>query len=340
MAESITLSLEAAQALVEAVFVANHVRAETARSVAQALVAAHSDGQVGHGLSRVPSYILHARCGKVDGQAVPTLHEHSAVALSVDAHLGFAYPAIDLALEALAARAKQYGIGVATLVRSHHFGQAGQPVEQLAAQGLIGLMLGNTPQAMAFWGGTKPSLGTNPLAFACPLPDNAPPLVIDLALTQVARGKIVAAAAAGETLAAGLALDSAGQPTCDAAAALKGTLLPIGGAKGAALALMVEILAAALTGGHFGFEASSFFDDQGGPPNMGQVILALDPERLSQGQFLPRMATLLAVMAEEEGVRLPGSSRLAKRAHAKAHGITLSAALYQEILTLKAPSHG
>ncbi len=187
----------------------------------------------------------------------------------MDGGFGFAYPAIDLAIGALAPLARAHGVAVAALHRSHHFGQAGAHAERLAERGLVAIVLGNSPKAMAFWGGRRPTLGTNPLAFAAPLPGGADPLVIDLAMSVAARGKIVAAEKAGRPIPGDWAVDAEGRPTTDPKAAFGGTLLPIGGAKGGALALMIEILAAAVTGSAFGWEASSFFDDQGGPPNMG-----------------------------------------------------------------------
>jgi (2R)-3-sulfolactate dehydrogenase (NADP+) len=182
---------------------------------------------------------------------------------------------------------------------------------------------------MPFWGGTAPKIGTNPIAFACPTA-RGEPLVIDLALSVAARGKIMAAEQAGQPIPLGWALDSSGRPTTDASAAMAGAMLPIGGAKGSALALMVEILAAALTGSAFGWEASSLFDDKGGSPNLGHVVVAIDPERLSGGAFLGRMETLLGAMAED-GVRLPGSSRLIDRGRAAEHGVIISAKLHAAI---------
>jgi (2R)-3-sulfolactate dehydrogenase (NADP+) len=334
MADPVRLTLSEAQALAERAFVASGLGPAQAASVARALVAAEADGQVGHGLSRVPSYALHARCGKADGRAQPVAEQVAPSALRVDAQGGFAYPAIDLALEQLMPLAQTQGLALAAVHHSHHFGQAGAHAERLAQAGLIGLVLGNTPQAMAFWGGKAPRLGTNPIAFACPLPNGATPLVIDMALSTVARGKIMAAQKAGKPIPAGWALDANGNPTTDPAAALKGSMLPIGDAKGAALALMVEILAAALTGGSFGWEASSFFDDQGGPPAMGHVFVAIDPDRVSGGAFMARMGTLLEAIADEPSVRLPGSRRLAARAAANRDGVSIPAALHAEILTL------
>lgn len=338
MADTVTLRLDEAEDLAAAALEASGASSGNARSTARALVAAEADGQAGHGLSRVASYALHARCGKVDGRAVPRVERAGAAALRVDAGQGFAYPAIDAALAALVPLAREAGIAVAVLHRSHHFGQAGAHAERLAAAGLVGLVLGNTPKAMAFWGGRRPMLGTNPLAFAAPLPAGRAPLVIDLALSVAARGKIVAAQKVGKPIPEGWAVDAEGRPTTDPAAALAGTLSPIGGAKGGALALMIEILAAAVTGSSWGWEASSFFDDRGGPPGMGQVFIALDPGPLSGGLYTGRMALLLEAMAAEPGVRLPGERRLESRERAAREGLPVPRPLHDEIRALLAPA--
>src|SRR5690606_6787725 len=217
-----------------------------------------------------------ARAGKVDGHATPKATRTRAATLMIDVANGFAYPALDLAIDALPAIAAETGIAAAGFVRSHHFGVAGRHVERLAERGLVALTVSNTPQAMAAWGCKRRVLGTNPIAFAAPRSE-APPLVIDMALTEVARGKIVTAAQKGEAIPRGWAVDKDGQPTTDAKAALAGTLVPAGGAKGAALALMVETLAVALTGANFAFEASSFLDAEGPPPGAGQLLIVLDP---------------------------------------------------------------
>ena len=331
MAEPVRLSLAEAEEFAFRALVASRTSATNARATARALVAAEADGQGGHGLSRVPAYALQARAGKVEGHAMPLVAQVAGSALRVDGGFGFAYPAIDAAIEALAPLAREQGIAVAALHRSHHFGQAGAHAERLAERGLVALVLGNSPKAMAFWGGRKAMLGTNPLAFAAPLPGGAAPLVIDLAMSVAARGKIVAAEKAGKTIPADWAVDAEGHPTTDAKAALAGTLLPIGGAKGGALALMIEILAAAVTGSAFGWEASSFFDDKGGPPNMGHVLIAIDAGPLSAGAFDDRMAALLDAIATEPGARLPGTRRLANRARAAAEGVTVAPALHAEI---------
>jgi (2R)-3-sulfolactate dehydrogenase (NADP+) len=334
MADPIRLTLAEAQNLASAALVASGTSAGNARPTACALVAAEADGQAGHGLSRVPSYALHARSGKVDGLARPRLEQVGPAVLRVDGGQGFAYPAIEMALEALAPLARQAGLALGLVRHSHHFGQAGAHAERLAEQGLVCLVLGNTPRAMAFWGGKTPAMGTNPIAFAAPLPGGRPPLVIDLALSVAARGKIVAAQKAGKPIPAEWAVGPDGQPTTDPGAALAGSLSPIGGPKGAALALMVEVLAAALTGSSFGWEASSMFDDKGGPPDVGHFFLALDPEPLSGGAFPSRMLEMVRAVESEPGARLPGMKRLEGRQRAARDGLRVPAALFDEIQSI------
>lgn len=333
MSGTVRLSAEQAEAIAAAALVASRTSAANAAATARALVAAEIDGQAGHGLSRVPSYALQSRAGKVAGHATPRLEQVAPAALRIDGGLGFAYPAIDLAIEHLTPLARETGIAAAVIARSHHFGQAGAHAERLARAGLLALVLGNTPKAMAPWGAATAMLGTNPLAFAAPVPDGAP-LVIDLALSVAARAKIVAAQKAGRAIPAGWAVDREGRPTTDPAAALAGSLLPIGGPKGSALALMIEILAAAVSGCHFGWEASSMFDDQGGPPNLGHLVIAVEPRRLSGGAFDARMASLVAALAQQPGARLPGTRRLESRERATREGLTIPATLHAEIQAL------
>jgi len=236
-----------------------------------------------------------------------------------------------VALARLPAMARAAGIASASIFRSHHCGAAGHPVERLAEQGFVALMFANTPAAIAPWGGAKAVFGTNPIAFACPLPGR-PPLVIDLALSKVARGNILAAKQKGEHVPRGWALDAEGRPTTDPDAALAGTMLPLGDAKGTPLALMVELLAAGLTGANFAADASSFLDAKGPPPGTGQLIIAFDPAAF--GGSAERFAALIAAIEAQPGARLPGARRLAARAKAGRDGLMVSDVLINEIKSL------
>ena len=325
------LSLMAARDLAQRVLVAAGVAEDNALSVAKALVAAEADGLASHGLSRLPAYADQAKAKKVDGNAKPILTETAPGALRVDAKDGFAFPAIAAGLERAAEMAKKAGtVGVA-VGNSHHFGVAAYHIEKLAEQGLVALAFGNSPAAIAPWGGAKPLFGTNPIAFACPCPNRAP-LVIDLSLSKVARGKIMVAAQKGEAIPADWALDKDGNPTTDAKAALGGAMLAMGDAKGTALVLMVELLAAALTASNFGYEASSFFDDKGPPPRVGQFFLVIDPARFGGDAFASRVATLVAVIQAQPGTRLPGDRRLEARQKAQAGGISITDNLHAELV--------
>ncbi|MDC1026523.1 Ldh family oxidoreductase [Candidatus Thioglobus sp.] len=309
----------------------NQTSDENAKEVSDALINAEFDGQAGHGLSRIPSYVEQVLSGKVAGNVSPSLLSSKGSVIRVDANNGFAFPAISLALSEITKTCKSFGIAAASISRSHHFGQAGRHVERLAEDGLIGLMFGNTPKAIPPWGGSKPLFGTNPIAFASPR-ETAAPLVIDMSLSKVARGKVMVANQLNEKIPEGWAIDKEGRPTTDAKKALEGAMLPIGDAKGSALALMVEMLAAGLTGSNFGFEASSFLNAEGDSPGVGQLIIAIDPSFFSGESFAERTETLVGAILEQPGTRLPGDKRIEKRkVREKLQTITISKDLYEKI---------
>jgi len=323
---------------VAGIFVSAKTSEENAAAVARALVQAEIDGQRGHGLTRIESYAAQSRAGKVNGFAVPSIARTKPGAMMVDVGGGFAYPAIDRMIEALPAAAREAGVVGAALHRSHHCGAMGWHVERLADLGLVALAFANAPDAMAPWGGAKRLYGTNPIAFGAPR-RHAMPIVVDLALSEVARGKILAAAGRGEPIPEGWASDAEGRPTTDAKAALAGTLMPIGGAKGAALALMVEVLAVTLGGANFAFEASSFFDDSGGPPGVGQFFVGIDPAAFGGREtFLARIETIAALIEDDPGTRVPGARRADLRAAAQRDGLAVDGDVLEKIDKLGAQS--
>ncbi|MBX6746646.1 MAG: Ldh family oxidoreductase [Acetobacteraceae bacterium] len=307
-----------------------------AAATARTLVAAEAQGQAGHGLSRVPQYAAFLRNGRADGQAVPAVVAERGGAALVDARHGLAYPALDLAVAEAARRAQAHGIAFIGITNSHHSGAMGLPVAALAEQGLVALAFTNSPSAMPVPGGRRPLLGTNPVAAAFPR-RGADPLVIDLALSEVARGKIMVAAKEGRPIPLGWAIDAEGNPTTDPNAALSGAMLAMGGTKGALLALVVELLCCALTGAAFGFEADSFFVDEGNRPRLGQAVLAVDPGALAgRDAFLDRVEVLVGAMLGDAGVRLPGSRRAALTAKAREGGLEVPDALLNKLQSLAA----
>jgi (2R)-3-sulfolactate dehydrogenase (NADP+) len=331
------LSLEQAHRLVVKALMRHNTSEANATMVADALVAAEADGLGGHGLSRLPSYCAQSASGKVNGHAVPATSSVAKAAIRVDAQYGFAFPALSMAVEKLSELVETTGIGAASITHSHHCGAAGFHVEALARKGLVGLLFANTPKAIAPWGGQTGVFGTNPIAFAAPR-KNKDSLVIDLSLSKVARGKIMVAQQNNEPIPEGWALNASGQPTTDPDLAMSGTMLPMGDAKGAALVLMVEILSAALTAAHFGFEASSFFTADGESPDVGQLLLAFAPNPLSGNQFYYRLEDLLEAVLSQPQTRLPGDRRLKLRQQAHKDGLYLSHQQYEQILSLCTPA--
>lgn len=322
-----TLSIDEAHALAIAALTAVGVPCWEAEVTARALVMADRDGLASHGLSRLPFYLDQARSGKIVAGARAEVAIEGSI-IKVDARHGLAFPAIARGVERAIPLARQLGMVAVAIGRSHHFGVAGYPVERLAREGLMAMAFSNAPSAMAPWGGNRPLYGTNPIAFAAPRA-NAEPLVIDLSLSKVARGKVMLAKKAGEPIPEGWALDPQGRPTTDADAAIAGSMVPAGDAKGASLALMVELLTAGLTGSHFGFQAGSFFEAEGEPPSVAHLLLVFDPSRFAGG-YLAHAEALFSEMLAQPGVRLPGTRRFATRA-AAAETLELPDVLVEEL---------
>jgi (2R)-3-sulfolactate dehydrogenase (NADP+) len=319
----------AAQALIGA-----GASAEVANAAAAALVYADAQGLSSHGVSRVPMYASHMRAGRTDGTAVPVVIREKGGAVLVDARDGMAYPACALAVRTAIAKAREFGIAFAGVTNSTHFGAAGFHLEPVGSGAMVGLAFTNSPAAMPAWGGRRALFGTNPIAAIFPR-RTEPPLLVDLSLSEVARGKLMVAAREGKPIPPGWALDKGGNPTTDPKAGLEGSMLPMGGAKGAMLAMMVELLCCALTGAAMGFEADSFFVDEGNKPRIGQAFMVIDPEAVAgRADYFERVETLVTAMLVDEGVRLPGYRRYALAANASRDGVDVPGALLQQMATL------
>jgi len=327
---SVHLSLREVHELALQALLACGTAENNAESVAASVAASEADGIHSHGLARLPTYCEHARCGKIDGQAQPSVESVSAAGIRVDARDGFAHPAIDLGLERLVPLARETGIAAMAVTNSYNCGVCGYHVERIAREGLVALGYVNAPASIAPWGGSDPVFGTNPVSFAAPRRD-ADPLVLDQSSSVVAKSEIVVHKQRGEPIPEGWALDTNGRPTTDPAAALAGSMVPMGGHKGSGIALMVEIMAAAVTGASLALDASSFADNEGGSPRTGQFFIALDPQRFSGGAFDQRLGRLLAAIEDQEGARLPGGGRLAARERTGREGVEIPEALYKKI---------
>jgi (2R)-3-sulfolactate dehydrogenase (NADP+) len=306
----------------------------TAAATAAALVDAEAQGLASHGMSRVPQYATHLRNGRADGDALPVVANSKVAAVLVDARSGLAFPACALAVDEAIRRGREFGVSFAGVTNSHHFGVAAYHLRPIASAGFVGLAFGNSPAGLPAPGGRHPVFGTNPIAATFPREHGAP-LVIDLSLSEVARGKVMLAAREGRPIPPGWALDREGNPTTDANAALTGSMLAMGGTKGAMLALIVELLACALTGAAFGFEADTFFVDAGNRPRLGQAFLVVDPDALAGRRvYFSRIETLITEMTSDPGVRLPGARRDALALQAAEAGVEISQALATQLVAL------
>jgi (2R)-3-sulfolactate dehydrogenase (NADP+) len=279
-------------------------------------------------------YLAHVTYGRVNPNAVPVIQQQSASAALINADNGFAFPACDQAIKLAIQKASETGIAVGAVTNSHHFGVAGNHLRAIADAGLVGWAMGNSPAAMPAWGGKRAIFGTNPIAAIFPR-TNADPILVDLSLSEVARGKIMVAAKNGTPIPQGWALDAQGNPTTDAKAALAGMMLPMGGVKGAMLAMVVEIMVTALTGAQFGAEADSFFVDAGNQPRLGQLFLVINPDALAgRLAYESRLSDLIDVVLQDPDVRLPGTRRFALAEEAMREGLELPDALVEQIRKL------
>lgn len=288
----------------------------TARSIRDA----EADGIRTVGLAYLPTYCDHVACGKVIGDAVPTVRSPRAATVVVDAHHGFCHPAFEAGQAPFVDAARNCGIAMMAIAHSYSAGVLGWFVERLATDGLVAVMFANSSSLMAPHGGSRPFFGTNPIAWAAPRSDGST-VVADLSSSAVAWVTVNAAAQAGEPIPLGWAFDVNGEPTTDPHAALAGSMAPAAGHKGSALALLVDIMSGGVAGSNFSFEASGFGGNAGGPPDVGQVIVAIDPTASMGSGFIERIETELQAMSALPGVRLPGDRRLANRVHADRHGV-------------------
>jgi (2R)-3-sulfolactate dehydrogenase (NADP+) len=283
-----------------------------AEAAARHLVRAEEQGLPTHGMSRVPFYCGMLRRGRADGAAQPVMAAERGGACLIDNRDGLPYVSAEWAVQEVIQRARRNGIGFAGITNSAHVGVLGLHLLPVAAAGMVGFAFTNSPAAIPAWGGKKALFGTDPVAGVFPRKDNQP-IVVDLALTTVVRGKIMLAMKKGERIPEGWALDRHGKPTTDPKEAIEhGSLFPVGGAKGAMLALMFELICAALTGSAIGPEADSFFSEEGNKPRIGQAFIAIDPSALAgMDRFYERVEAVVTAMLADPGVRLPGARRFA-----------------------------
>lgn len=339
MSETTTLTVAALQQQIEAIFRKAGLNAIQAGAVSRVIVAGERDACKSHGIYRIEGGLRTVKAGKVRPDAVPELVEQQASAIvRVDAKGGFANPAFELGLPALAERARTHGIAALVINDCTHFSALWPEVEALTAQGLAGLVMCPSYATVAPTGGNRPLLGTNPFAFGWPRRDN-PPYVFDFATSVAARGEIELHRRAGKSLPEGWAIDADGNPTTDPEAALAGAMLPFGGHKGSAIGTMVELLAGIMIGDLTSPEVLDLLGSTSLSPMHGELIIAFSPQAFSAGRAGDPFARaeILFDAIIGQGARLPSQRRFSARAKSESEGIVLDAteiALLERLLAL------
>lgn len=329
--ETETLTLQQIEDIAFDALVAVGTSEENARPLAVATAVTEADGVASHGLAYIPIYCEHVLCGKVDGKAKPAVSHPRPSVLRVDAATGFAHAAIDLGFQQLMPLAREQGVAVLAIHNSYNCGVLGYHTKRLALEGLVGIGFTNAPASIAPSGGAKPVVGTNPFSIAVPGDDGEPALLIDQSASTIAKSEVMKHAREGKPIPVGWALDAEGNDTTDPEIGLKGSMAPSGGYKGVGVAMLVEVMAAALSGGQLGINASPFSGPVGGPPRTGQFFIAIDPNATSDGVFGTRMADLVQAVCSQEGAHLPGDGRRAHRQKAKRTGVAVNTATLSKI---------
>ena len=329
---TINLTIDDIELITHSALRGSNVSEANARAVSRSIVAAELDGLHPFGLGSLAGYCEQARCGKINGNVTPLLERLAPASLRVDALDGFAHPAIDIGLDALVPLARQQGVAALSIINSGDCGVLGHYAERLATHNLVALGLANTPALVANTNGSSPVLGANPVACAVPDDKAAARLLIDQSATLVSLNELQTRHEQGQELQSGWAQDRNGQATTDATAGLAGSLTPAGAHKGVGIALIVELLAATLTGANLGVQASSHHDTDGEASRTGQFFIAFNPVLWCSQNFQTHLKVLLDALTHDPGTRLPGDRRQANREQLFRDGIEISRTLHERLL--------
>ena len=311
--KTLSISLEDIYKIAKDTLIFNGCDDDNSEAVARTVTHAERDGSVSHGLFRIPGYVAALRSKKVKGNARPKNNYLTQNTIRVDGDYGFAPMAIKIGMPSLIETTIKHGVGVLTIQNTHHFAALWHETEELAENNLIGIACTAYMPSVAPAGATKPLFGTNPISFAYPR-KNKNPVVYDMATASMAMGEVQVAARDGHKVPIGTGLNKDGENTDDPSAITNGgVLLPFGGYKGSAIAMMVELLAGGLVGDMFSFEAKEADNKDGGPARGGEFIMAFSPQLIAGNNWSDHSEKFFEKMESMEGVRLPGQRRYNNR---------------------------
>ncbi|UDF05536.1 Ldh family oxidoreductase [Asticcacaulis sp. AND118] len=335
MTDTVTLTLDEAQALSLRTLTGNGFSEAHAQAITATIMAGQRDECHSHGLYRLLVCVATRKAGKVSN-AEPVITDAAPGLVRADAQGAYSLLALERGLPLLAQKARAQGIAALAINHCYHFSALWPEVEAIAAEGLVALALTPSHAWVAPYGGTKGVFGTNPLAFAWPRPDNNP-FVFDFATSAAARGEIELHRRAGKPIPEGWAVDAEGNPTTDAEAGMAGAMLTFGGHKGSALSAMIELMAGPLIGDFLSLESYVYDAGQGATPYHGELLLAINPETFMGGNVAHHAGRAEALFDAivGQGARLPSQRRYEARARSLASGtVSIPARLHQDILAL------
>ncbi len=328
------MSIDAIHGLAKSTLESFGADSTNAGAVADTITMAERDGCVSHGLFRLPGYVATLKSGKVDGKARPTVKPLAPAVIQVDGHNCFAPHALQVGRPSLIEATKTCGIAVMPMVGVHHFAALWPDLEEICESGLAAFSCVNYKPSVIPAGGKKALYGTNPIAFGWPRPGKNP-MIFDMATSVMARGEVGVAARDGHSTPEGVGVDAEGNPTTDPNEILKGALLAFGGYKGSSISMMVELLAGAMIGESFSFEAAERDIADGGPPQGGQFVFAINPSLVRGNDSWPEHAeSFFNKIYEQDGTRLPGDRRYQSRAKHDMQGVEVSPIILDKIAAL------
>ncbi|KAK1145153.1 hypothetical protein N8T08_004586 [Aspergillus melleus] len=270
------VSAPSAQKFIHSILTGNGVPADNAAIIADCLIQADLRGVDTHGSNRIPSYMERIRQGVLDPGAQPTLVQVTPVVAQVDAHNGFGFVAAQKGMARAIDMAREFGIGFVSVKHSNHFGMSAWVVQQALDAGMMSLVFTNSSPALPVWGGQEKLMGVSPIACGAPAGKERP-FILDMAPSVAARGKIYKAARRGEKIPGDWALDGEGRPTDDPNRALEGVMLPMGGPKGSALSVMMDVFSGVLSGSAFAGHVTNPYDPSR-PADVGHFLVAIKPD--------------------------------------------------------------
>ena len=306
---TVSLPLNEILELAKKTLLANGCDEENASILADTIMRAERDGSVSHGLFRLPAYVAGLKSKKINGKARPELENVAPSIIKVLGNNAVAPMVLSIGLPAVIDLAKKNGVAVLAIKNSHHMAALWPETEAIAEAGLVGIACTSYKPAVAPAGATKPLYGTNPISFAWPRPGKTP-VVYDMATASMAMGEVQVAKREGHKVPLGTGLTKDGKETTDPGAiADGGVLLPFGGYKGSAIAMMVELMAGALVGDNFSYETAAKDNNDGGPPSGGEFILAICPNKTAGTNWQKHAEEFFDKMKSMGEVRLPGERR-------------------------------